>query len=105
MLLLTKTIAAHAVNPEQELLRLLDQVTFTVVIGNADHHAKNISFLPTQPGHIELAPLYGTVPTSLWPNLDQRAAMSIGAAVDLSEISAWLPWPVGAPRNCCTQRP
>ena len=81
------TLAAHAVNPEQELLRLLDQVTFTVVIGNADHHAKNISFLHTQPGLIELAPLYDTVPTSLWPNLDQRAAMSIGAAVDLPDIT------------------
>jgi len=81
------TLATHAVNPEQELLRLLDQATFTVVIGNADHHAKNISFVHTQPGHIESAPLYDTVPTSLWPNLDQRAAMSIGAAVDLPDIT------------------
>ena len=58
-----------------------------MVIGNADHHAKNISFVHTQPGHVELAPLYDTVPTSLWPNLDQRAAMSIGAAVDLPDIT------------------
>jgi serine/threonine-protein kinase HipA len=71
-----------------ELLRLLEQLVFTVAIGNADHHAKNISFLHTDARHITLAPLYDTIPTGLWPTLDSRAAMSIGAAVDIPDIDS-----------------
>jgi len=71
---------------EDDLYRLLDQVVFTVVIGNADAHGKNISFLHRTTGTVELAPLYDTVPTALWPALRTRAAMSIGAAVDLPDI-------------------
>lgn len=66
---------------------LLDQVTFTVVTANADAHGKNVSLLHPVPGEVALAPLYDTVPTALWPGLRTRAAMSIGAAVDLPDIT------------------
>lgn len=71
---------------EEDLYRLLDQVTFTVASGNADAHAKNISLMHREPGRIELSPMYDTVPTALWPSLRTRAAMSIGGAIDLPAI-------------------
>lgn len=36
---------------------------------------------------VELAPLYDTVPTALWPQLRQEAAMSIGGRVMLAEVT------------------
>ena len=80
-------LLSRASDRQTELLALLDQITFTVAIGNADHHAKNISFMHVTPDLVTLAPLYDTVPTALWPNLSTRAAMSIGAAVDLPDIT------------------
>ena len=71
---------------EDQLSLLLDQLVFTIIVGDADAHGKNIALLHTRPGHIVLAPLYDTVPTALWPNLRTRAAMSVGAAVDISQI-------------------
>ncbi len=78
----------YSQEPQTELLQLLEQLVFTVAIGNADHHAKNISFLHTDARHITLAPLYDTIPTGLWPTLDSRAAMTIGAAVDIPDIDS-----------------
>ena len=69
-----------------EQLCLLDQAVFTVLIGNADAHGKNVSLLHQRPGEISLAPFYDTVPTALWPNLRTRAAMSIGGALDVDQI-------------------
>ena len=71
---------------EEDLYRLLDQVVFTVASGNADAHAKNISILHRERGRVELAPMYDTVPTVLWPSLRTRAAMSIGGAIDLPAV-------------------
>lgn len=71
---------------EEDLYRLLDQVVFTAASGNTDAHAKNISILHRERGRVELAPLYDTVPTVLWPSLRTRAAMSIGGAIDLPSV-------------------
>ena len=69
-----------------ERYRLLDQVVFTVLTGNADAHGKNIAILHQRPGEIGLAALYDTVPTALWANLRTRAAMSIGGVIDLRQL-------------------
>lgn len=74
-------------DPEHELMRLLDAVVFTVLIGNADAHGKNLAFLHPEPGRIELAPLYDTVPTVLWRNLRPDAAMSVGGRWRLPHIT------------------
>jgi serine/threonine-protein kinase HipA len=70
-----------------ELGALLDQVVFTVAIGNADAHGKNIALLHPEPGLIKLAPLYDTVPTALWPKLRSTAAMKVNGKGDLSRIT------------------
>ena len=57
---------------------LLANAVFTWVIGNGDAHGKNVSLLiDIQTGHVDLAPLYDTVPTALWPKLRPTAAMSV----------------------------
>jgi serine/threonine-protein kinase HipA len=77
---------SYAADPEAELDRLLAASAFTVLIGNADAHGKNLALLHPEPERIELAPLYDTVPTVLWPRLRTDAAMSIGAQPSLPDV-------------------
>lgn len=77
----------YAADPGAELDRLLAATTFTVLIGNADAHGKNLSLLHPTAETIELAPLYDTVPTMLWPKLRTTAAMSIAGRWELSAIT------------------
>ncbi len=78
---------AYAADPQTELDRLVAAMTFTVLIGNADAHGKNLALLHPDPGTVELAPLYDTVPTVLWPKLRTDAAMSIGGRVSLRDVN------------------
>lgn len=72
---------SYAAHPNAQLTRLVQAVAFTVAIGNADAHGKNLAFLHPSPGQIELAPLYDTVPTVLWPNLRAAPAMPVGPRI------------------------
>jgi serine/threonine-protein kinase HipA len=78
---------AYAADPAQQLERLAAVVTFTVLIGNADAHGKNLALLHPTAENVTLAPLYDTVPTALWPKLRTEAAMAIGGQVMLSEVT------------------
>jgi len=79
---------SYATDPTAQLTRLVQVVAFTVAIGNADAHGKNLAFLHPTPGQIELAPLYDTVPTVLWPNLRTAPAMPVGPRVcNIDEIT------------------
>lgn len=68
----------RAVDPDVELDLLVGAMVFTVLIGNADAHAKNLSLLLDPPGTLRLAPLYDTVPTMLFDQLMVRCAMWVG---------------------------
>jgi serine/threonine-protein kinase HipA len=74
-------------DPLAELARLVRVVTFTVAIGNADAHGKNLSLLHPAPGVVSLAPLYDTVPTVLWAKLPAHAAMRINARTTLAAVT------------------
>ena len=65
-----------------QLQRLVGAMVFTVLIGNSDAHAKNLSLVLDPPGAVQLAPLYDTVPTMLFPTLAVRCAMMIGGVHD-----------------------
>ena len=80
-------LAAWAADSEAELARLLEQVVLTVAITNADAHGKNVSIFHRVPEHTSLCPMYDTVPTGLWPSLRSRAAISVGAVVDVPAIT------------------
>jgi serine/threonine-protein kinase HipA len=77
----------YAADPAKQLDRLVAAVTFTVLIGNADAHGKNLALLHPDPTTVALAPLYDTVPTALWPSLRTEAAMAIGGQVTLPDVS------------------
>lgn len=77
---------SYSRDPLGQLDRLVAVVTYTALIGNADAHGKNLALLHREPGQVELAPLYDTVPTALWPKLRSEAAMSIGAQVSLPDV-------------------
>jgi len=68
-----------------EMERLLGYATFTVIVGNADAHGKNISLLHEPLGTTRLAPMYDVVPTVLWQSLRTEPAMRIGSAKDIRE--------------------
>jgi serine/threonine-protein kinase HipA len=78
---------AYAVDPVDQLDRLVAVVTFTVLIGNADAHGKNLALLHPTPENVSLAPLYDTVPTALWSNLRSEAAIAIGGQVSLPDVT------------------
>lgn len=73
--------------PSAQLAQLLAATVFSVVIGNADAHGKNLSFVHTEPGVVELSPLYDTVPTALWPELRGNAAMTINGVERLAAVT------------------
>lgn len=77
----------YSADPPAELDRLLEIVVFTVLIGNADAHGKNLALLHPTPQEVRIAPLYDTVPTALWPKLRKEAAMSIGGQVTLADVT------------------
>lgn len=75
-------------DPERELRLLAGAMVFTVLIGNSDAHAKNLSLLLDPPGAVRLAPLYDTVPTMLFDKLGVRCAMWIGGVYrSLEEVT------------------
>lgn len=84
---LASLLNAYAADPTHELEQLVRVLTFTVLIGNSDAHAKNLALLHPTPEHVALAPLYDTVPTALWPALADRAAMHIGGERRLSRVT------------------
>ncbi len=67
---------------DRELSQLVGAMVFTVLVGNGDAHAKNLSLLLDPPDSVQLAPLYDTVPTMLFPTLAVRCAMMVGGVYD-----------------------
>ncbi len=80
-------IRRAATHPEIEVRKLIDAALFNLIIGNADAHAKNFSFLLKPSGDVMLAPLYDLVATAMWPELSPRMAMKYGRAKTLEEMS------------------
>jgi serine/threonine-protein kinase HipA len=71
------------------LQQFLDWVVYSVVIGNADAHAKNLSLLYTPEGGRQLAPLYDLVPILTLPEslVDREPALKIGTARRIDTVS------------------
>jgi serine/threonine-protein kinase HipA len=100
----------YAADPAAQLDRLVAYATFTVLIANADAHGKNLALLHPDAENVELAPLYDTVPTALWPKLRTAAAMSIARETDLAKLTlddlvleaSWWPHPANRARRVAT---
>lgn len=69
----------------EDVLALVDRVTFNVAIGNTDAHAKNFSFLISRNGH-RLAPLYDVMNVDLYEGITSNMAMKLGGARDKRHV-------------------
>ena len=76
--------------PALDLPAFINGLMFNVLIGNADAHGKNYSFLYSGRER-RLAPLYDLVSTLAWPELSGNLAMKIGgcASVHVFTIGDW----------------
>ena len=54
---------------------------------NADCHAKNLALLFEDDNTVDLAPLYDTVPTALWPALRKGSARRVNDIVDFHRMT------------------
>lgn len=77
---IAELLDTYSTDPGEQLDRLAASAVFTGLIGNADAHGKNVAFL-LRDGKIELAPMFDTVPTVLWPRLRSEYAMTVGGSV------------------------
>jgi serine/threonine-protein kinase HipA len=76
--------------PVLDIPGFIDALIFNVLIGNADAHGKNYSFLYSGSDR-RLAPYYDLVSTLAWPNLSRNIAMKIGGckSVNVFTIADW----------------
>ncbi|MCC5850728.1 MAG: HipA domain-containing protein [Verrucomicrobia bacterium] len=79
-------IRTWSTTPVLDLTHFLDLLVFNVLIGNADAHGKNFSWL-YQNGARRIAPAYDFVATTLWPELSSRLAMRVGQAKFVAEVN------------------
>jgi serine/threonine-protein kinase HipA len=63
--------------PARHLLRLLDAVALSFVVGNHDAHGKNFSLLYRSDA-VDLAPFYDILCTVAYPGLARKMAMKLG---------------------------
>jgi serine/threonine-protein kinase HipA len=75
----------------RDLNELVRAVALNVLLGNSDAHGKNYALLYEPLGIGQLAPLYDVVSTSVYPDLRQSLAMTIGRIDDPDEVDtgAW----------------
>jgi serine/threonine-protein kinase HipA len=72
--------------PVLDLRYVIDLLLFNVMVGNADAHGKNLSWIYA--GNTRrLAPAYDLVATTLWPELSTRLAMRMGRAKFVNEVT------------------
>ena len=69
------------------LTTFLEAVTFNVVIGNADSHARNYSVLLHRDGTVGLAPLYDLISTCCYEGLDREFAQRVNGSYELDVIT------------------
>ncbi|MBA3814726.1 MAG: type II toxin-antitoxin system HipA family toxin [Alphaproteobacteria bacterium] len=78
-------IEKHSVRPALDRITFVRTVIFNYLIGNADAHAKNYSFLYKE-GKPHLAPLYDLLSTAVYPQLSQKMAMKIGGKYKAEDV-------------------
>ncbi len=72
-------------SPAKDGLALIRWQICNVVLGNADGHAKNLSFILGEEGW-RLAPFYDIVCTAAYKGVDRNLAMSVGSQYDPGQV-------------------
>ena len=73
--------------PLPDLQQLLNWALFNFIIGNADAHAKNLSFLYAD-NTVRLSPFYDLLSTAVYPRLNNTFAMKMGGQKDPRYLQA-----------------
>jgi serine/threonine-protein kinase HipA len=76
-----------AADPAADLDRLAQMTVFTVAVGNADLHGRNVSLLHGDEGPT-LAPLYDVVATVMYGTVSHELGMYAGDARDVAAVSS-----------------
>jgi len=79
------TVANLCEVPATAKLHLLDWAIYTLIIGNADAHGKNISFFVNKSG-ITIAPYYDILSIIMHEGVDHELAMAYGDEFDADNI-------------------
>jgi len=82
---IARVLRTFSSDPEADLTTLLRQLTFRTVIGDEDGHAKNVSIMLDE-GRVRLAPLYDSLCTMSYHDLDGKMAAGIGNQVSLFKV-------------------
>ncbi len=72
-------------DPILDLRALLQQVTLTICVGNADLHARNLTFVHDH--GIRLAPVYDVVTTAVFPGVGRDLGLRVGGRYHLDDVS------------------
>lgn len=78
-------IRKYSSQPALDIKNAVRVAVFNYIIGNADAHGKNFSFL-FKNGKIRLAPFYDLLSTEVYGNLDKKMAMKIGGKYDPEDV-------------------
>ena len=76
-----RLVEEWSVEPILDTLSLLRWALFNFLIGNADAHAKNLSFL-YRAGTVRLAPFYDLLSTAVYERVNNKFAMKMGGQKD-----------------------
>lgn len=72
--------------PASAQLITLQWIFANLILGNCDHHAKNISYYVNEKG-IEIAPIYDLLNITLYEGYDHELAFEIGGTFDLQKLN------------------
>jgi len=79
-------LRARSARPAVDQLSFLERLIFNYLIGNADAHARNFSFLYKSGHKPELAPAYDLLSTAVYPDLSSKMAMKIGGTYKPNDV-------------------
>lgn len=78
-------IRKHSSQPALDIRNAVRIAIFNYIIGNADAHGKNFSFL-IEKDAVKLAPFYDLLSTAVYPNLSKKMAMKIGNKYEPNDV-------------------
>jgi serine/threonine-protein kinase HipA len=83
-----KLVQRHSTQPLQDIPRLIQWQVFNYLVGNADAHAKNLSFLYGLDNTSRLSPFYDLIAIHAWPShvFTHNLAMSIGGESNIHKV-------------------
>ncbi|MBK5221370.1 MAG: HipA domain-containing protein [Acidimicrobiia bacterium] len=81
---IAQALETYGADPLLDQRALLQQVAYTVCVGNADLHARNLSVVHDD--GVRLAPMYDVVATASWTDVSTEFGLRIGEQYDIRDV-------------------